>query len=326
MKLRSRSMNAHGFTLVELLVVIAIIGVLVALLLPAVQQAREAARRMSCSNNLKQLGIALHNYHDTYNKLPPGGLHFIAGNGASGSSTSWGHNWATMTLPFFEQGNLHEQYNFSEERARGGTNGVVVSVEIQSLRCPSDAGFKEMWNNNGVAFARGNYGANASAGNAFSQTDFRLRNERGPFAMGRQHATNLSEVRDGTSNTIMVAELIAAERSGDVRGAWAYAAGSYVTGGMPSYSDPRVLLRPNGNALDDDRRDRPTFCSAENDDRHLRCIGGGGRGFQTSRSMHPGGVQVVLCDASVTYIPETVELVVWRSLLAQASGNVVTAP
>jgi len=308
-----------GFTLVELLVVIAIIGVLVALLLPAVQQAREAARRMSCTNNLKQLGIALHNYHDTYNKLPPGGLHFITPSGAAGDSTSWGTGWITMILPFIEQSPLHDQYNFNTLRARESPN--VVSVEIKALRCPSDSGYKEPRSNT-AQFARGNYAGNAGSGNPFSTGNFSLKRERGPFSYAQPHAVNFSEIADGLSNTILVAEIVAGERGGDVRGAWGDPTGIYICGGNPSGNDPRVFLRPNGNALDDNLRDRPGRCDAENDDRNLRCIGGGGRPFQTARSQHSGGVNVTLADASVRFIPETIDLVVWRAMLAQADGTV----
>ncbi len=125
-----------AFTLVELLVVIAIIGVLVALLLPAIQSAREAARRAQCTNQLKQLGLALHNYHDVHRTFPPSGLHNRDGHGASATSSSWGPSWIVMTLPFLEQEALYSQYDFSLTRARDGVNRTVVGVEIPSLRCP----------------------------------------------------------------------------------------------------------------------------------------------------------------------------------------------
>ena len=105
--MRANPRHSTAFTLVELLVVIAIIGVLVALLLPAVQQARESARRIRCKSNLKNIGLALHNYHDTFSRLPPGAIFtykdaFITGS----SSNSWGQNWLILLLPFIEQNNL----------------------------------------------------------------------------------------------------------------------------------------------------------------------------------------------------------------------------
>ncbi len=132
--------SRYAFTLVELLVVIAVIGVLIALLLPAVQAAREAARRMSCSNNLKQLGIAVHNYHDTLGCLPPGQ---ISGTAAD-SCTNFG--WAALILPFIEQSNLGAQLNFKTTIIDGAdADGVGVSGNarigatlVPSFLCPSD--------------------------------------------------------------------------------------------------------------------------------------------------------------------------------------------
>ena len=128
----------RGFTLVELLVVIAIIGVLVALLLPAVQSAREAARRMQCVNNLKQLGVATHNYHDTYLTFPSG---FIRTSNAQG----WG--WGALTLPFIEQGPLHDRLQVT----RANLDAVIASpppdlaelvqTSLAAFHCPSDTGF-----------------------------------------------------------------------------------------------------------------------------------------------------------------------------------------
>ncbi|MEX0818470.1 MAG: DUF1559 domain-containing protein, partial [Pirellulaceae bacterium] len=150
-------MSKHrGFTLVELLVVIAIIGILVALLLPAVQAAREAARRMQCSNNLKQLGLALHNYHDTLKTFPPG---YVSNRPGVEGSSSWcrsggvqGAPWTALILPYMEQQNLHDQFNFnvpfqatSNQMAPPNSN-VVIPLDTYS--CPSDVrlGSNPLWN------------------------------------------------------------------------------------------------------------------------------------------------------------------------------------
>src|SRR6056297_1264459 len=125
-----------GFTLIELLVVIAIIAILVALLLPAVQQAREAARRSSCKNNLKQLGLALHNYHDTHTTLPPGwisvdGVVHSPHDGVSGAG------WGTMILPFVEQSNLYDAFNPNISIADPSQNAFRLNI-LNSFNCPSD--------------------------------------------------------------------------------------------------------------------------------------------------------------------------------------------
>jgi prepilin-type N-terminal cleavage/methylation domain-containing protein/prepilin-type processing-associated H-X9-DG protein len=316
-----RSSRRRGFTLVELLVVIAIIGILIGLLLPAVQAAREAARRMECANNLKQLALAMHNYHETFRSLPTPGFHFRDGDGASANSTSWGPSWAVILLPFVEQRNLHEAYNFRLLRARDGQNAQVVGVQVSVYVCPSDFGRKTPWNNSNVLFARGNYGVNGGAGNIFSRSNFdSVPAERGPFHLGRHYGARIADIRDGTSNTVMIAEILAGDRSGDVRGAWAYPSGAYICGSSPHYANPRYRLVPNGVALDDNQCDRPAFCSATNDDRQLRCFSGGSRAVQTSRSRHPGGVQVALCDGSARFVRETIELNTWLSILSMNDG------
>lgn len=321
-RLQRNSVDRRAFTLVELLVVIAIIGVLVGLLLPAVQAAREAARRMSCSNNLKQLGLAMHNYHDTHRRFAPAGLHIRDGHGASATSSSWGHSWVVMLLPFFEQGNLHDQYDFNLTRSRDGVNRDVVAVEIASLKCPSDGGRKEPWSNT-ASYARGNYAVNCGVSNAFSRGNFDMKMERGPFSNARAYGATMADIEDGTSNTLLLGEIIAGDRSGDVRGAWAYPTGVYFCGGAPHYSDPRLQLRMNGNALNNDLRDQPSRCSADGADRHLRCTSGGSRAFQTARSKHPGGVQFTLADGSTRFIAETLEFETWLRLLAQADNQVI---
>jgi prepilin-type N-terminal cleavage/methylation domain-containing protein len=319
-----------GFTLVELLVVIAIIGILVGLLLPAVQAAREAARRMQCSNNLKQLGLAFHNYESAIKRLPPGGLHLRDGFGAASSSTSWGPNWLIFLLPYVEQGNLYSQYNSNSLFAR--ESPLVVGTSVKTYACPSDIQdvmFDQAGSFNGTAtkFARGNYACNAGGGDAFSTGDYALTQARGPFSMGGRCST-LAALSDGTSNVLFAAEIIVANNNTDVRGAWAYAVGTFFCGGSRynNVPTPQVFLRPNGNALDDTRRDRNSFCSATfATDRNLRCLvpDPTDRAYQTARSRHTGGVQAVRGDGSVTFISDSIDLTIWLNLLSQADGNVV---
>jgi prepilin-type N-terminal cleavage/methylation domain-containing protein/prepilin-type processing-associated H-X9-DG protein len=139
----SRRNDRRGFTLIELLVVIAIIAVLIALLLPAVQSAREAARRSQCTNNLKQLGLAVHNYHSTHNVIPPDGMFLGAASGTccppsnGGEGWGWNASWAVVLLPNIEQQAAFNAYNFNRS-ADGPTNYTVGFNQISSLLCPSD--------------------------------------------------------------------------------------------------------------------------------------------------------------------------------------------
>jgi len=183
-----RSSRRRGFTLIELLVVIAIIGVLVALLLPAVQMAREAARRSQCSNNLKQIGLAIHNYHDSIGAIPPGSMNV----------------WGPMVhmLPYLELGVLYNAINFSQpghqQRGNGEINGTVQTTQVGIFLCPSDV--DRLTN----VQSHTNYAGNAGAD---GNSNFSAGKYNGPFA-GAGKPFNFGAASDGLSNTVAYSEIV----------------------------------------------------------------------------------------------------------------------
>jgi prepilin-type N-terminal cleavage/methylation domain-containing protein/prepilin-type processing-associated H-X9-DG protein len=223
-----------GFTLVELLVVIAIIGVLVALLLPAVQAAREAARRSQCQNNLRQIGLALQNYHDAQ-KVFPASTQFPDGRyGMNRPEGGVDHlpNYMVSILPYMEQQTLYDAFDKSVFIS-DPINRELRGTEIPTLLCPSDpknrdSKFAGRNSREGDNWARGNYGANASLG-FMSRTN---REAGGPDTrywldpqtrgvMGLNAALTIGQILDGTSQTLMVGELRAGLSENDRRGTWA---------------------------------------------------------------------------------------------------------
>ena len=209
--------RSSGFTLVELLVVIAIIGILIALLLPAVQAAREAARRSQCSNNLKQHGLGLHNYHDTFKTLPPGGIwHRNNGNQLG---------WTVLILPFIEQGPLHDQVDFNTNNYANNRNIGVNQMTV--YQCPSASVIESEYSadvyNNVRNFTTHYYGVQGPKGtNPQDGTTYPLRNDggwpgHGGHAMsGAMPGPDLNvlggpckfrDIKDGTANTFMVGEI-----------------------------------------------------------------------------------------------------------------------
>ena len=199
-----------GFTLVELLVVIAIIGVLVALLLPAVQAAREAARRSSCSNNLKQLGLALQNYHDTYGKFPMAGfLTRPTVPPTVNQSRAYHHTWITAILPYMEQKPLYDSTNMNLI----AWGQPIVGTQLKALQCPSDAGFDKPSDTHGIAWTNyaGSEGyhwwetANLDPAWGGNWTQLPVSGDySGLFTVTR--VFDMSSIKDGTSNTVVVAE------------------------------------------------------------------------------------------------------------------------
>ncbi len=213
----SVGLRRKAFTLVELLVVIAIIGVLVALLLPAIQTAREAARRSSCSNNLRQTGLALQNYHDTFKTFPPSGFYGRPSTTGAPPQLNYHHTWVTAILPFLEQNPLYNAINFNlpaydQQINITGVNVPLQSVEVPTMRCPSDAGYKNGEQSQTWGFSVTNYVGSegyhwwptAGIGVGGRPGIGTYGDYSGLFAPTR--ANGLRDVTDGSSNTVAVAE------------------------------------------------------------------------------------------------------------------------
>ena len=335
---RANSSNRRGFTLIELLVVIAIIAILIALLLPAVQQAREAARRTECKNNLKQIGLAAQNFHDTYNHFPAGLYNDSNNNPDSNQVDRIGPNWIVMILPYTEQSNLYELFNVNTENGTTATmwnrDAAVSGTELARsqtlpfMLCPSGLGNEGLYNGSAGAssqigddWGRGNYGGNGGPGNWW---DVAPRNggngwgtvsTKGVFTINRER--RMSDVTDGTSNSMLAGELRIGESPGDQRGVWALGtSGSSIISNC-GRGDCHSPNDNNGNS--DDVYDCQPF-SDGND----RCWQNCGNTQANARSRHPGIVQVVLVDGSVRAVSDNIAQPTWAYLNAISDGQTFT--
>ncbi len=310
------SVQRRGFTLIELLVVIAIIAILIALLLPAVQQAREAARRSQCKNNLKQLGLALQNYHDTHSVFPPGGvIGTCAGNpptNISGSQEcsgqSLGGNWLVYILPQMEQSPLWEKAApiLNTNNPLDSMNNVFGHYAPAAYRCPSHP-----WDRrSNVAFralehmSRGNYAANYGSGDLSGSY---VNATAGVFTLNS--SSSIRDIKDGTSNTLLTGEInYLNDVTSDVRGAWVYSGmggSAFSTGRNPNSITPDILASCSSTT------EMP--CTAGND----------GTQIATLRSQHTGGVQVGLADGSCRFISENISQAIWSALGTRANREVI---
>ncbi len=311
----------RGFTLVELLVVIAIIGILIALLLPAVQAAREAARRSSCSNNLKQISLAIHNYADANKVFPPGSITY---GGCCGNPFQVG--WTISILPYAEQKPLYGLYNPTK---------FIEDPENQALRespcpvyyCPSDdmAGKLEIPQNSGLNSSRGqlyrhgSYKAMAgygTSGNFWSSAEVGglNYNRRGAIHVvgydPKYTCESFGTIRDGTSNTLMIGEYYS--RTHSRRGVfWAlpYGGASMAT----AFNDVRVLV-PDYDYCINAPTDNPPGLGAGNMCKH------------TFAPAHPGGIQFSLVDGSVRMLPSTIDMLLYCQLSTIARSEPVQLP
>jgi prepilin-type N-terminal cleavage/methylation domain-containing protein/prepilin-type processing-associated H-X9-DG protein len=346
----------RGFTLIELLVVIAIIAILIGLLVPAVQKVREAAARTQCSNNAKQIGLALFNYESTYHQLPPASLvPFSKINSSSNldMNVPFGPNWAVLILPYIEQDPLYKQANPGSYPGIPVTPGVVPpyaavnnswrvlrGVVIKTYQCPSDPYNAFPYNDpTGNAppetiWARGNYGVTASYedydhvayGNQFKTS------QKGPLkgvvasaVMSANYGARLLEITDGTSNTIMVGELRAGISPLDPRGVWAlgFPSASIVNAGRAPYNPtPNNVLGDSGGDGDEIQNCAKFWNPTIGSRQRMGCINDPGAIMTSgmSRSLHTNGVNTCFADGSVRFLPDNISEFTWGLLLSKSDN------
>ncbi len=347
-----RSSNRRGFTLIELLVVIAIIAVLIALLLPAVQAAREAARRTQCVNNLKQLGLASQNYHDTYLCLPPA-LRVCGEVNTSNPCSDYGVSPLVGLLQFIEQGNMFNFYNVAQGTGHdpGQPNSSVFRNIVQAFLCPSDAPE--------ISPSYLNYFGNIGGPYLFQKYSGTIVFDSGSVA-NPSHIVGLRDVTDGTSNTAIWSESVsglpqgssgipangspkerrvhflpttgAGNQTGDINTIQAFIAGcnSIPSSTMSSNTTSRGtnwqlayrlyltvavynhLMPPNGRNC--------ISVDLSYQQENVDVFGTAG-----PSSNHPGGVNVAMTDGSVKFIKSTISLPTWWALGTRAGGEVISA-
>ena len=341
----------YGFTLVELLVVIAIIGILIAMLLPAVQAAREAARRMQCTNNLKQIGVALHNHVSTYNSLPPGkpACHprpWVT-DGIQGTADCEGPNWLANIFCYLEA----DRDNYVLRVTENGWSGpddlpnmapslaggeAIGSMQYPFILCPSATQTKELASGFYLEqMAKGNYAANYGADTLRSsfenpelagpfisillkgweraQRGVQHDSQLGAWKMGNSQGTRIRDVTDGTSNTLAVSEVLGVDSPTDGRGAWVCF--------MPGASSFGARQLPNSS-----QADRIPICdmTIPFGDR-MRCMQDQATDnvYAAARSAHSGGVNACMVDGSCRFFSDDIELVVWQALSTKAGGEAI---
>lgn len=342
-----RKRSSFGFTLIELLVVIAIIAVLIALLLPAIQQAREAARRSQCANNLKQLGLAMSNYHDAHGVFPPGE---IPGRHTYGDLSVWnGWNANALILPYLDQAQLYDSINFQLGSRYDGAelhNSTAVMTSVASFICPSDGVARNLGNWFGINFPGNNYVTNWGDNVRATVWGYNSSNTGVFWWLSN---SNVGSIKDGTTQTILYSERLKGDgNTGRISqqdvwsstGIWsgmtsesasymtnvddiitacdAYAAANPTTHKAHTgrwwhyngytYGAFNTVLTPNSTHRDCDHYN---WACGE-----FEC-----GGFYTARSNHSGGVHVVMADGSLHFIGDSIERKIWWAMGTRDGGD-----
>jgi prepilin-type N-terminal cleavage/methylation domain-containing protein len=312
-----RPIRRSAFTLIELLVVIAIIGILIGLLLPAVQKVREAANRMKCQNNLKQLGLAMHNYHGVFGRLPWGARRPVNDSSLPGA---WfdDHGWYSQIGAFIEQDgwqqSIRQDLSFSD-----ALNYTPRTQRLALYACPSDIGLQQnewpsttwsRWRGNYVVnFGNTNYGQTSKGGVSFAGAPFSFK-----------QSSSFTDITDGTSNTLLMSEVIVVQTMSTT---WHGPLSDFTTSlGGQTFEG---WLTPNSLVYDDIARLCPPAgslngipgCNLIGNASELQSI--------CARSKHPGGVNAVTCDGAVRFHGNDISLTTWRALSTSQGGEALDA-
>jgi prepilin-type N-terminal cleavage/methylation domain-containing protein len=325
---RKPEQHRDAFTLVELLVVIAIIGILVALLLPAIQSAREAARRSACQNNFKQVGLAMQNYHSVKKKFPAGMTMYFPDTSCSeglpvGQFLGWG--WGTMILPYLEEDTIYGQIPFTSTGYIGTANRKAAGAKVEAFLCPSDPNaYGDAWVEASTGWSNGprpvddfrmsNMAGVSDSRDNWCRPGLRIGRHDGNGVLFNMKEIGLSQITDGSSHTLLIGEITGAQGTHPTEGP------TYIGFFWVTWDVQDTSLGING----------PTTVPGGRDDAIDPLDGDGGDrhdemfyeiGFS---SFHKGGAHFVYCDGSAHYISEDIDQRVLSAMTTRAEAEVVS--